>query len=138
MRKNIIAISLIVSFLMVVIHEMIPHHHHEMDDDIELFSHQTHTTSKEGSNSETDHTNHFPFPAHHHVSASEDIDIIRTSTSLEQNVLFSCCFLISSYVLCIPDSKLPENTFYSVITIPLSSLPFIISPNAMRGSPSIA
>lgn len=123
--------------MMVVIHEMIPHHHHDMDDDIELFSYQQHT-NKQGSHSETDNTNHFPFPAHHHVSASEGFDLVRVSTNFERGITFPYCFLIPNHLLRIPDAEPPESTFYSDFLIPLNSLPFIISPNAMRGSPSIA
>ena len=137
MRKNIIAISLIVSFLMVVIHEMIPHHHHDMEDDIELFSHQHHTDTQ-GSSSETDHDNHFPFPVHHHLSASEGFDLVRVSKNLEREITSPFCFIVADHLLRIPDSEPPESTILSDLTIPKNSHPFIISPNAMRGSPSIA
>ncbi len=123
--------------MMVVIHEMIPHHHHGMDDDIELFSYQHHT-NKQGTNSETDHTNHFPIPAHHHVSASEGFDLVRVSTNLEREITSPFCFFVPDYLLRIPDAEPPESTFYSYFTVPLNSHPFIISPNAMRGSPAVA
>lgn len=123
--------------MMVVIHEMIPHHHHDMDDDIELFSHQHHT-NKQGSNSETDNTNHFPIPNHHHVSASEGFDLVRVSTNFEREITSPICFLIPNHLLRIPDAEPPESAFYSDFSVPLSSHPFIISPNAMRGSPSVA
>jgi hypothetical protein len=135
-KKNLIAILLACSFLMVVVHEMIPHHHHDMDD-IELFSHQHHN-SKQDNNSGTNPIQHFPFPAHHHFSASEDFDIARLETGFERNINFSCCFLIPDYLFCIPDSEPPENAFYPDFKVPLGFHPFIISPNAMRGSPSIA
>ena len=122
--------------MLVVIHEMIPHHHHHEMDDIELFSHQQQTNKQIG-NSETDNTNHFPIPAHHHVSASKGFDLVRVSTNLEREIISHFCFLVPDHLLRIPGSEPSESTFYSVITIPLSSLPFIISPNAMRGSPSI-
>jgi hypothetical protein len=121
---------------MVVIHEMIPHHHYEMNE-IELFTHQQHNSNK-NNNSETGSTNHFPFPAHHHVSASEGFNLARIVTSLERNDISPFCFLIPDHLLCIPDAEPPENTFYSDYSVPLSSYPFIISPNAMRGSPSVA
>ncbi len=121
---------------MVVIHEMIPHHHHDMDD-IELFSHQHHT-NKQGSDSEADHTNHFPFPGHHHVSASEGFDLVRVSTNLEREINFPFCFLIPNYLSWFPEAEPPECTFYSDFLVPLNPLPFIISPNAMRGSPTVA
>lgn len=120
---------------MVVIHEMIPHHHHDMDD-IEFFSHQHHANTQ-GSNSETDHTNHFPFPAHHHLSASEGFDLLRVSTNLEREIISTFCFLVPDHFLRIPEDEPPESTIHSDLTIPKNSLPFIISPNAMRGSPSI-
>lgn len=116
---------------------MIPHHHHDMDDDIELFSHQQHN-SNQNNNSETDTNNHFPFPAHHHVSASEGFDVVRIGTGLERNVISPFCFLIPDHLLRIPDAEPPEGTIYSDISVPLSSHPFVISPNAMRGSPSVA
>jgi hypothetical protein len=136
-KKNLIVILLAISFFMVVFHEMIPHHHHHDMDDIELFSHQHHN-NKQDNNSGTNPIQHFPFPAHHHVSTSEGFDIARIGTSLERNITFTCFFTIPDYLSCIPDSEPPENTFYTVITIPLSALPFIISPNSMRGSPSVA
>jgi hypothetical protein len=123
--------------MMVVIHEMIPHHHHDMDDDIELFSYQHHS-NKQGSNSETDNTNHFPIPAHHHVSASEGFDLVRVSTNFEREITFPYCFLIPNHLLRIPDAEPLESTFHSDFLVPLNSLPFIISPNAMRGSPTVA
>jgi len=121
--------------MMIVIHEMIPHHHHEMAD-IELFSHQHHSNKQEN-NSETDNTNHFPFPAHHHVLASEGFDVVRVSNNLERESNFPFWFLVPDYLLRIPDAEPPENTFYSNFKVPKNSLPFIISPNAMRGSPSV-
>ena len=122
---------------MVVIHEMIPHHHHEMDD-IELFSHQQHN-SKQDNISEPGTNNHFPFPAHHHVSAYDGFDIARIGTGLERDINFSVsgCFLISNYLSYIPESEPPESIFHSDLTVPKNSHPFIISPNAMRGSPSV-
>ena len=122
---------------MVVIHEMIPHHHHDMEDDIELFSHQ-HNTNKQGSNSETDNTSHFPFPAHHHVSASEGFDLARVSANLEREITPPFCFLIPDHLWRIPDDEPPESTLNSDFVVPLNSRPFIISPNATRGSPSVA
>jgi len=123
--------------MMVVVHEMIPHHHHDMEDDIELFSYQHHS-NKQGSNSETGTANHFPFPAHHHVSASEGFDLARIGTGLERNIISLFCFLIPNHLLRIPDAEPPESAFYSDFSVPLNSYPFIISPNAMRGSPSVA
>ncbi len=137
MRKKLISILLIVLFLMVVIHELIPHHHHEMDNDIELFSHQQHK-GKQDNNSETGTNNHLPIPAHHHVSSSKGFDLARVGTGLERNDISPFCFLIPSHLLYIPDEEPSESTFYSHFSEPHISHPFIISPNAMRGSPSIA
>ena len=122
--------------MMVVVHEMIPHHHHDMDD-IELFSHQHHSNEQDN-NSEHGTTDHFPIPAHHHVLASEGFNVARIGTSLEKDLILPLCFFISHHLLSISDTEAPENTYYSDFAVHLSSLPFIISPNAMRGSPSIA
>jgi hypothetical protein len=137
MRKNVLAILLAVSFMMVIIHEMIPHHHHDMKVDIELFSHQQHNSNQDN-NSEPGNANHFPFPAHHHVSASEGFDLVRVSTNLEKGITSLFCFLIPDHLLRISDAEPPESTFRTDFTVPENSLPFIVSPNAMRGSPSIA
>ncbi len=136
MRNKIIAIALFLSFLIVVIHEMMPHHHHEKYDEIELFSH--HQNSYQNSNSETGNANHFPFPAHQHVMATEGFDLVRVNTNLERAITPPFCFIVPYPLLRIPDAAAPESTLYSDFSVPLSSLPFIISPNAMRGSPSIA
>jgi hypothetical protein len=123
---------------MVVIHEMIPHHHYNMDE-FEFFI-QQHHNNKQVNDNETSADNHFPFPAHHHVSASEGFFVARIDSRLEIKEYFSLAsyLLIPDHLLCIPDAEPPENTFYSDFLIPLSSHPFIISPNAMRGSPSVA
>lgn len=126
------------SFLLVIVHEMIPHHHHETDD-IELFSHQHHKDNQQG-NSESDSNHHFPFPAHHHLSVSDDFDIVRAETGFERSVnLAAIIFLVVTE----PSSGLnnfapPEVMFYPETPVPLNSYPFILSPNAMRGSPVFA
>ncbi len=50
-----------------------------------LFSHQQHNSNQDN-NSEPGNANHFPFPAHHHVSASEGFDLVRVSTNLEKGI----------------------------------------------------
>jgi hypothetical protein len=109
-----------------------------MDDDL-LFSHQHHTSRQTNySASDTDH--HFPIPAHHHLSATEDFDLIRTGSGtgndLQPSVQF--VFIYLKYSFSLADSDPPEKTVYPETSVPLNSHPFIISPNAMRGSPAFA
>jgi hypothetical protein len=122
---------------MVVIHEMIPHHHYNMDE-FEFFIQQH--NNKHVNNNETGADNHFPFPAHHHVSASEGFFVARMDSRSEIKEYFSLAgfLLISDYLLNIAESEPPEVTLYSEKVIFHKSFPFIISPNAMRGSPSLA
>jgi len=91
------AISLLLSFLVVLSHEMIVHHHHvdlalnfsgtvEHDDDHEHKhlhegEHQhNHDSQKEEKSTEHNH----PFPFHHHILATNDFTIERTNL-LESN-----------------------------------------------------
>jgi hypothetical protein len=122
---------------MVVIHEMIPHHHNDMDE-FEFFIQQH--NNKQVNNNETGADNHFPFPAHHHVSASEGFIIARMDSRFEVKEYFSLTnyLLISDYLLNIAESEPPEVILFSKNIIFHKSFPFILSPNAMRGSPSVA
>jgi hypothetical protein len=137
-KKSLIAILLLASFMVVIIHEIIPHHHHDMDD-IELISHP-HQSKKQDSGYGTDSDHHFPFPAHQHVMAAESFDIARTGTNLEisVNLSTSCFIIVSNYLYSWYKPELPEKLFSPAHFFPISSYPFIISPNAMRGSPVMA
>jgi hypothetical protein len=123
---------------MVVIHEMIPHHHYDMAE-FEFFI-QQHHNNKQVNDNKTGADNHFPFPAHHHVSASEGFFVARMDSRLEIKEYFSLAsyLLISDYLLNIAETEPPEVILYSENLISHKSFPFIISPNAMRGSPSVA
>lgn len=80
MKNKIYAISLLLSFLVVLSHEMILHHHHELVAD-NLFDSQSQVDSpfeKSNEKNSTKEHNH-PFPIHHHISATSDFVSARTN-----------------------------------------------------------
>ena len=95
MKKQIYAISLLLSFLVVLSHQVISHHHHDtlaydftashvkVDGHVHQHNdehHHHHDSHKEGDkekDSDKDH-NH-PFPLHQHISATNDFDCTRTN-----------------------------------------------------------
>lgn len=123
-----------IGLLVFLVHGVLPHHHHELNV-IECIS--DYCNGEEHDN-EMDH--HFPIPAHQHVSASENFDLVRTNLSIESNVPISnpCCFAITNYHHSFQNPELPGQKIKPPIIIPKNSYPFIISPNSMRGSPSVA
>jgi len=98
MKKRIYAIALLLSFLVVLSHEMIAHHHHEdlalvfsvsyicddnhKHDNSQRDNHQhKHDSQKEEESKEHNHS----FPFHQHITATDDIYLERT-TLLESNI----------------------------------------------------
>ena len=89
MKSKIYAISLLLSFLVVLGHLMVPHHHHETSNTENLSNntHQTHSHSHNGthhhhhesedSENEREDNEDSGFPQHFHFSATNDFDFIR-------------------------------------------------------------
>jgi len=123
-----------IGLLVFLVHGVLPHHHHELNK-LECIS--DHYNGEDHDN-EMDH--HFPLPVHQHISASENFDLARTGSGIEINVhsLNTCCFAITNYLHSLHSSELPRQKIKPPIIIPKDSYPFIISPNSMRGSPSVA
>jgi hypothetical protein len=110
MKNRIYAISLLLSFLVVLSHEMIPHHHEDLalnfsvsckHDEVHEHNHHhkeghqhNHNPKKEEKSKKHNHS----FPFHQHVSATNDLYIIRPnlleSNTQIRNILFLGCFEI--------------------------------------------
>lgn len=98
MKNKIYAISLLLSYLVVLSHEMIAHHHHEavaldfsvsnLHDDDHEFKHShkgelPHSHDSQKENESPKHNHSFPF--HQHISTTNDVYIERTNL-LESNI----------------------------------------------------
>lgn len=138
MKNKIYAISLLLSFLVVLSHEMI-HHHHELVAD-NLFDSQSQVDSPVEKNKDRDLSkehNH-PFPIHHHISATSDFVSARTNIQ-ESNPVNKISSLFGV-------SDVFQTDFFKppiLSTNRFGDKPFLISSNyypaanALRGPPSI-
>jgi hypothetical protein len=94
-KVKIYSILLLFSFLVILSHEIIPHHHHEDFSDnswiirykVEEHSHNgkvhfhhSHTNEKHNDDSDSKDQRKRSFPIHHHFFASDDFDFIRLKT----------------------------------------------------------
>jgi hypothetical protein len=133
-KKRLLAILLLISFHALILHDMIPHHHHDQEDIEIVVDHNHNNNHKAAHNS--DHP--FPIPAHQHISTAEDFNIIRSQQSFSFIAKIISLFYAPShdYFPSFILSKFVYQILWPLFKIPISSYPFIISPNAMRGSPS--
>jgi hypothetical protein len=149
-KEKIYSISLLLSFLVILSHEIIPHNHHDLEEysvsfQFDIYDHHHHAD-------DTDHQHHgeksFPqekeskkqhnFPYHQHLSADNGFDYIRIVTKKGLNVAYSpvaVLFALDSIEIAHP----PETGFNR-----FKVKPFLIStmfePGAigLRAPPSIA
>jgi hypothetical protein len=149
-KNRIYAISLLLSFLVVLSHEMIAHHHHEAmplnfsdsivhDDDHELKHHQEeehqhHDSEKEEKKKEHNH----PFPFHQHFSSTND-GYIKRANILESNTqVRDVLFLVYTELFRTELSKPPnlEGKLYKEPPFLIPSLSYL-EAFALRGPPAI-
>jgi len=151
-KSKIYAISLLLSFLVALSHEMIAHHHHdelalsfsvrhEHDEDYghkhphEGEHQQNHDSKKKERGKERNH----PFPFHQHLSATNDIYLKRTNQSESKTQIRSLSFLVHTELYRV---KFPEPPYREVKLY--KEPPFLISSFcnleafALRGPPYIA
>lgn len=151
MKRKIYAISLLLSFLVVLSHQVISHHHHdtlaydftsniEKDDGQKHVHNDNHHDSHEEDNSQkdTDKDHNHPFPPHQHISATNEFDCTRTGIQ-QTNTSNHSIKIITVLCLFLRDYSEPPNlTNYS-----FGESPFLINslfePGAiaLRGPPSI-
>jgi hypothetical protein len=148
-KNKIYAISLLLSFLVILSHELMPHHHHDMaliisgryehDDERDHHhdkeDHHQHDSQDEEENSERNH----PFPFHQHISATNDFVYARTNLH-ESNSLNKVAILFVVSVVFNTDffdPPGPANNSYRNKPFLITSL-FNPEAYALRGPPSIA
>lgn len=152
-KKQIYAISLLLSFLIVLSHQVIPHHHHdtlaydftsnlEKDDaqkharNVKHHHHDSHEEDNGQKDSDKDHDH--PFPPHQHISATNEFDCTRTGIQ-QANTSNHSIETITVLCLFLRDYSEPPN----VTTYSFGESPFVINtlfePGAiaLRGPPSI-
>ena len=151
MKNKIYTISLLLSFLVVLSHEMIAHHHHEAmaldfsvgnlhDDDHERqHPHEgelphSHDSQKENESPE----HHHSFPFHQHISATNDVYIERTNL-LESNIhILDVCSLFYAELFRIEFYKPPKlaGKLYKERSFLINSLIYL-DAYTLRGPPFI-
>jgi hypothetical protein len=146
MKNRIYTISLLLSFLVVLSHELIAHHHHEdlalnfsvmneHDDEHNNEKHHQHDSQDEEDNSGH---NHHSFPPHYHISATNNFDYTRTTILGPNFQVRDISSFIVAHLFFINPSKPPNlvNNPYIELNFLISSL-FNPDANALRGPPSI-
>lgn len=149
MRRKIYAISLLLSFLIVLSHELIEHHHHHKDLAFDFSARYEHDTEHdqlqgkvnhqhESNNKEKDSEHNHPFPLHHHFCVINDFEIERTNLLEGNSQIPDAASFIISYLL-IDEFAKPqklERNLYGEQQFLKSSL-FNPATNALRGPPAI-
>jgi hypothetical protein len=152
-KKQFYAITLLLSFLIVLGHQVISHHHHDtlaydfsvVPNEIDEHSHEHnnlhhHHDSYNESNKEKDSNkdhNH-SFPLHQHIFAASDFDLIRTNVKESST---DKIIVKAVTVLCLFHKEYSEPS--GLNNIAFSDPPFFINslfePGAfaLRGPPSI-
>lgn len=149
MKNKIYAISLLLSFLVVLSHEMIAHHHddlalnfsltyeayieHEHKHPYSRENQHNNNSQQEEKNSEHNH----PFPFHQHISATNDVYIERTNLLESNSQIRDVSLLVYTELFRTELSKPPnlEGKLYEDPPFLLLSLSYL-EAFALRGPPS--
>jgi len=129
------AILFLFAFLLEVAHDAIPHHHPEQNE-IELTARHNH----DGPDYLDDTAEHqHSFLPHQHYYCAEDLTPARVGNPVQKDFKKVFCDL----VLMSPNEsqelhKPPGIKNLLTYSVSLQNYPFILSPNAMRGSPCMA
>jgi len=134
--KQFYAILFLFAFLLEVAHDAVPHHQPDVNE-IKVVSHHTHQSASYKFQKEDDHRH--DYPPHQHYYTNEDLTTSRGGNSIQFDLKKSFCKSILISVAGNTSSyKPPGLANYYIVSSSLQFRPFIISPDATRGSPSIA
>lgn len=153
MKNKIYAISLLLSFLVVLSHQVISHHHHDTMADDFITSHvdtdeymheynnkhHHHDSQEKRSNEkDTDKDHNHPFPLHQHVSATNDFDYSRANIQETNSNNHSIKIFVGLYLLYKQYSEPANRINYSFGEPPflINSL-FYPGTIVLRGPPSV-
>ena len=136
-KRNIAVISFLISMVIVISHDIIPHRHVDPDE-MEITSNQR-TDNQWHNKTKNDHKQRNHFPPHQHVFSDGDFITVRNAVSL--NKILKDTHQDLGY-LSFLFSDINDNTYFTgfdgVIKRPLSSYPYIIPFNSTRGSPFLS
>ncbi|WP_146192247.1 hypothetical protein [Marinilabilia rubra] len=151
MKQKIISITLLLSFLTVLLHEMVPHHHHEVEvnEDFSVHSHSgkhAHHAGDSHHEHEESHSNDSSndseseqpqnFPLHFHPTTFDDYDFARVENShpTSQNLSLLAVELFGNLSPLNPDPPEHKQIKFWNHTIPLFSI-FIPGVIGLRAPP---
>lgn len=136
-KKEFISIFLLISFLGVIFHELIPHHHHDFEE-IEFFSHHIPLNEDQDGDSHDHNERDLSFPYHQHLSATDSIDIVcKSSNTINCITIPVSCLPPGDLLSCLQEPDPPGQVLYFSFVIHITSHVFD-TPNLLRGSPSVA
>lgn len=138
MKKKLVAISLLLTFMVVIIHEIIPHLHNEIDGSELLLNQNLSENQKSDKDSETDHR--LPMHGHQNISADESFDFRRAGNGQERNddLILTIAGIIPISLRDLYDPDLIKILTFFKSTEPEYPDSFIIHINTTRGSPFVA
>lgn len=131
--------SLLLSFLVVLSHEMILHHHHDtMADGLFSIQSDVDSPSEKSNESKSDEEHNHAFPLHHHISATRDFVYARTNLheSNPSNKITTLFLVAIVFYNDFFERPVLTNNRYRNKPFLISSL-FNPEANALRGPPSI-
>ena len=150
MKRQIYAISLLLSFLVVLSHELINHHHHEAtaidlsviqiqheaDDHHHGDKHHHDNAEKEKEQKDSEKNHNHPFPFHQHLLSTNDLILERTNltesnTQNQNSGLFYVLVVFQSYFFEPPN--LVKNQYRNKSFLIISNYHHV--SNALRGPP---
>ena len=135
MRKYLFVITFLIAAFTLIAHDAISHHHPAMEEFEFNVSHILKDIHDHHSN-EDDHDHDCPIPRHQHVFTPDDYTGRRNNDTVQKVIKIaitnSFCVRDHSDIL---QNNIPQNDIFSSAKILPDPYPFIISPNAMRGSP---
>ena len=151
MKRKIYSISLLLSFIVVLGHLIVPHHHHESSntDNSSKNIHQTHSHEHNGTHhhhheseepeNESEDNADSGFPQHFHFSVTNDFDIIRWNKISSDDIKLGNQDLLTSQLffweLDEPPANIVKPNFESERHFFTQYEP---GANGLRGPPSIA
>lgn len=155
MKEKIYSIALLLSFLVVLSHQVIPHHHETALDNFSIAQnsikehshhadhghHHHHHHENDHHNDDSKKTNHYPnhsFPPHSHSFGSDDSDFVRLTPGSEISVkVISLIALSAGNAISsakqpsthkqktFPDKPFPVNSIFQPGAIGLRAPPFV-------------
>jgi hypothetical protein len=138
-NKHLFVIAFLIAAFTLIAHDAIPHHHSAMEESELNVSHILKDSYDDQSKNENDHDHdhEHPIPRHQHVFAPDDYIGRRNYDSVQKVIRITITnYICLSTFFNILENNIPQDDLFKSLKILPDPYPFIISPNAMRGSPA--